>query len=844
MKKGKKLLAICLAFALFVSMFTVLGTLTVSAVGTEAAGKRDLDSDCTYWYSDTGVSTYTSGTGTAEDPYIITTAAELRHLARGNTAGGGKYYKLGCDIVINDTSAEDWYEGTDLKNWIKGSDGTYGTFSDTRNYRELGGALFRDNFDGDGHTISGLYINYNGTGTMTGFNNTRVYCGWGLFPCVFGATFKNVKLKDVYIKSNLTASAATGDYHGYGALVGNVYGNSVPTTFENVEVENVKFDITKPNLSSAGKPVGVGGIIGYSYGNLTVTDAVVKNVTAKLTNWYATSRCAAYIGAVTGAMGWASVATLNNVITIGSMNPMSCSSATSGGAVSISSGNWIQDVKANLSAGINATNCYAIGAEKVHDGVGITLVADDAAFIGDYLDTFYDNIGASENWAEKQAGVLPTLKDFPYIEEHKTPGAVLRCNFSDYTPSANAKALDNWSIVDEDGNKALKGDFNNTSLAANNFGFIIGTFAYGVHGPLEPGKIYKLEFKAKADKNAAMDYALYNGSTYACSSRDSHVITDGYDEFGRRTAELTTEWQEFSTYFTFDSYTNTVDQYQGVNRPYFFVIPRASVWENALYFDDILITPYSGMSFREEENHYFEPTLGYPGEDVVLTDAGERNGCEFEGWYTDPELSVAFDPDTVKIGDVPVLYAKWVDLDQGLMQDVSIDTYDDDWNIASQLVARRMVWNQEKNAWLLEDGTHRIFTDKTTTHDEAFETEPAPVYVAPQDMSVSKTEGKLLSIRDLNKRIAFFKRTGLAYYTAETNRQSKLAAPFVTLIMCLLGIPFAISTRRKSKILNIIASMVIAFTFWWLISMITSVGENGYINPYLAGWGPVLIFGA
>ena len=37
--------------------------------------------------------------------------------------------------------------------------------------------------------------------------------------------------------------------------------------------------------------------------------------------------------------------------------------------------------------------------------------------------------------------------------------------------------------------------------------------------------------------------------------------------------------------------------------------------------------------------------------------------------------------------------------------------------------------------------------------------------------------------------------------------------------------------------------MVIAFTFWWLISMITSIGENGYINPFIAGWGPVVFFG-
>ena len=37
-------------------------------------------------------------------------------------------------------------------------------------------------------------------------------------------------------------------------------------------------------------------------------------------------------------------------------------------------------------------------------------------------------------------------------------------------------------------------------------------------------------------------------------------------------------------------------------------------------------------------------------------------------------------------------------------------------------------------------------------------------------------------------------------------------------------------------------SLVIAFAFWWLISMCTSIGQNGYINPFLAGWGPVLFF--
>ena len=408
----KKYISISLCLVIIVSAFAGIISLPVSA-GTEATGKRDLEYGITYWYSDTGVSGYTSGSGTENDPYIITTAAELRHLARGDANSAGKYYKLGNDIVINDTASDNWYEGTDLKNWIKGTDNTNGVFTDTRNYREMGGDLFRGHFDGGGYTISGLYIDYNGTGRMSGFNNSRVYCGWGLFPLVYGATFKNVQLKDVYIKSNITASS-TNDYHGYGALVGIVHGEQ-PTTFSNVQVENVQYDITRPNLASAGKPVGMGGIMGYSYGNLTVTDAIVKNVSANIKNWYATSRSPGYIGAIVGATGWGKTVNLTNVLTIGKMNPLSAVSESSGGAVSIQSGNWIADTKTNLATNVVATNCYAIGAEKILTDANITKVADDVTFIANNLDTFYTNIGSSTNWANKVPGELPQLADY-YID--------------------------------------------------------------------------------------------------------------------------------------------------------------------------------------------------------------------------------------------------------------------------------------------------------------------------------------------------------------------------------------------------------------------------------------------
>ena len=216
-------------------------------------------------------------------------------------------------------------------------------------------------------------------------------------------------------------------------------------------------------------------------------------------------------------------------------------------------------------------------------------------------------------------------------------------------------------------------------------------------------------------------------------------------------------------------------------------------------------------------------------------------------YYTRISPSDSFNPDTehdvvIKVSPTQMLFAKEVDLKKGTMTKVSLDTYNDAWDIAAQIVADQMVWDADSKNWLFSNGIKRTFVDEMDTTEQHFEQENSPVSTRPDEMSVNKVEDKLLSIRDLTKRINFYKQSGLAHYAAETMRQSRLATPFVTVIMCLLGMPFAISVRRKSKIVNIIASMVIAFTFWWLMSMFTSIGENGYINPFIAGWGPVVFF--
>ncbi|MBQ9769248.1 MAG: hypothetical protein IJW27_03485, partial [Clostridia bacterium] len=83
-------------------------------------------------------SKYASGEGTKESPYIIETPEQLAKLML-DPATAGKYYKLGADIRLNDTSSENWTKTA--RQWFGGT------------------SEFAGNFDGNGHVVSGLYFN-------------------------------------------------------------------------------------------------------------------------------------------------------------------------------------------------------------------------------------------------------------------------------------------------------------------------------------------------------------------------------------------------------------------------------------------------------------------------------------------------------------------------------------------------------------------------------------------------------------------------------------------------------------------------------------------------------------
>ena len=238
------------------------------------------------WYVPSSVPTqvFERGDGSSENPYIISTAQQLANFSYMvywcYDYYEGKYIALENDIVLNDNLLADQ---TGAKRWQV--IGSWGTFKDGK---------FLGTFDGRGHTISGMFINYNYW--------YPVYSGYvGLFGTVKGnGVVKNVHVKDSYIDVN-----GDNDHSLYiGGIVGYTTDNAKVTgcSFEGeingnynhpylggiVGYHNSHQDISDCHFSgllmgddrvmSNTSPEYVGGIAGYSYSAITNCTAAVNTI--------------------------------------------------------------------------------------------------------------------------------------------------------------------------------------------------------------------------------------------------------------------------------------------------------------------------------------------------------------------------------------------------------------------------------------------------------------------------------------------------------------------------------------------------------------------------------------
>lgn len=199
-----------------------------------------MDEDCVGEsgapWDGTTAKNFACGSGSKLSPYIILTAEQLAHLSfvvnSSDKAFSGKYFKLGADILLNKGKVID----------EKG--GFVADSAKLHKWTPIGNSsvAFDGNFDGDGHSISGMFIN-----TTSSHN--------GLFGNSQG-TVQNVTVENSW-----------------------VYGGKYTAGVVGLNVGSVLNALNRSSVS--GKEECVGGVIGNSSQKNYRDNSVIKNVVNK-----------------------------------------------------------------------------------------------------------------------------------------------------------------------------------------------------------------------------------------------------------------------------------------------------------------------------------------------------------------------------------------------------------------------------------------------------------------------------------------------------------------------------------------------------------------------------------
>ncbi|MGB7295147.1 MAG: LPS export ABC transporter permease LptG [Candidatus Aminicenantales bacterium] len=163
------------------------------------------------------------------------------------------------------------------------------------------------------------------------------------------------------------------------------------------------------------------------------------------------------------------------------------------------------------------------------------------------------------------------------------------------------------------------------------------------------------------------------------------------------------------------------------------------------------------------------------------------------------------------------------------------------WSLEGRLFAEKA--RLEGNILGLNRGWSRSFPGERQTRFETFESKEFHLAEDTQYFIKEVKEPSLMSFNELKRYTAEVEAMGFETTRFKVDLHSKISFPLVSLVMTLLAIPFAFSMGKRGALVGLGLSIVIAMLYWGALGVFRSLGYVNFLSPFLASWGPSLIFG-
>ncbi|MCC7007839.1 MAG: LptF/LptG family permease [Acidobacteria bacterium] len=168
------------------------------------------------------------------------------------------------------------------------------------------------------------------------------------------------------------------------------------------------------------------------------------------------------------------------------------------------------------------------------------------------------------------------------------------------------------------------------------------------------------------------------------------------------------------------------------------------------------------------------------------------------------------------------------------------ETTDDPFQLASHAWVTKATYTRQ--GWRAEQGWVQRFAGadrsvRETFHDRVLNLDPPSRFPGLLNQDV-----ELMTYGELRRQVRELAQSGLTLADSQVRLQSRVAFPFVAVVMTLLGIPFGATTGRRGALYGVGVAVILGSVYWMMDTFFLAVGQAALLPAALAAWAANILF--
>lgn len=192
-------------------------------------------------------------------------------------------------------------------------------------------------------------------------------------------------------------------------------------------------------------------------------------------------------------------------------------------------------------------------------------------------------------------------------------------------------------------------------------------------------------------------------------------------------------------------------------------------------------------------------------------------------------------------GDNAIYNFKIFDVTKDTLRGIVINYINPDFTLQSRIDAERAEW--KNGQWVFYNLLLTHFDGTNTPVLEWSKEKIIPLPEKPSDFKIMQNDAEKMGYFDLKKYVSKIQKEGYDATRYLVDLHGKLAFPFVTLILVLIGISFSTRSERQGGVMQSIGiGIIIGFSYWIVHAFSMSLGRSGILPAILSAWLANIIF--